>query len=153
MSAMPWSSTAVIFRSDIARSRHRKLGVLIQIAISGSVCKSLKPSAPTFSGTNRYESVPGNSVPREASFRMLTTSGSSVHPIQSPKPRPLAGALSDYCIYYRGFAVLPRILCILGPRITAFSSSSKGTSPLGPLDSEGAQHRQTHRPSCRRDPQ
>ena len=53
------------FRSDIARSRHplrRKLGVLMQIAISGSVSKSLKPMASTFSGTNRFESVPRKAI-------------------------------------------------------------------------------------------
>ena len=39
------------------------LGVMKQIAISGSVSKSLKPLAPTFSGTDRFESVHGKLRP------------------------------------------------------------------------------------------
>ena len=50
---------------------------MMQIAISGSVSKSLKPMALTFSGTNRFASVP-----RKAIMKRLTTCGSSVRPIQ-----------------------------------------------------------------------
>ena len=56
-----WNHTEVDFRSDDTRLRHplmRKLGALIQIAISRSAFRSLKPIAPFFPGANRSESVP-----------------------------------------------------------------------------------------------
>ena len=83
-----WSYTEADFRSDIVRSRHplrRKLGVLMQIAISGLVSRS-ETNGSTFSGTHRFEFVP-----RKAIIKKLTTCGSSVHPIQFPKPTALGG--------------------------------------------------------------
>ena len=48
-------------RPQLALLRHfmrRKLGVLMQIIISGSGSQSLQPMAPKFCGTSRFEFVP-----------------------------------------------------------------------------------------------